>query len=1102
MTRPVTAAPAARLRRRATALALASLTVAAIAAGAGPSAPAGAATVDDLPGLDPAELVTTDSTVVVGWQDDGQPVRHPDDLTDAAVTTAYEDFRLRVSQTEDLVNQTVQVAWSAGVPTGAGENNGVIQIMQCWSEGPDVPPTREQCAFGGTESSANDQVTDFRGRGVGIDPREDRYSPLATTNANGIAVNDAALSAPSANGPGTTWESDADLRVGWRFAVCPDETQSWASDLVLPRNPERELPDGTIDSLPARLPIVERTVGLPPAAGDNPATGRPEYTRGDGTLIVAETFLPPFSLDGLGQSPAIGGPPITGDQWPLGRYRVQVTCFGEGETTEGQPVVVGRGVWVLYRDSLFLVQGEPPDQVWRQPGTDGAQFPAPRALVPFDPLGEEAVDAATDETDPGAILEYVQPRTTNEVAFIRSRPNGTGTATVEMLIDLDAQHLGCGRVDAGGQPRSCWLVAVPRWGPEVPVDINGGLTDRFSRSYSPGPLSKTVWDRRVQVPLQFAPVASGCAITGDLRQILTNDSVESALRSWQPVFCEDPATAATVTPPLQDFQGRFSVGAEGNRMAVVTVPDQGIATQVAAPVAVSSLVIAFVIDRQFPGEADPLDGTRVTDLRLNQRLVAKLLTQSYDSGAAPNGGYGDSLYNGLGFYDCRPDTAGAQCIVPERDFPTGNPRNLFEDREFLDLNPDFETWTEGRGNEFYDVANNILVSTNDMDAYGVLWDWVLADTAARAFLTGEPDQNGMRINPYYRDQITESTSSFLLLDPTCGDRQKLPLFDDLDFPLLCGANFHPRTESDAVSVRSGVRGDTLRRTVVPSVFGGNLDDLAPRSDPRQEALSQLMLVMTTNHLAERFGVPTARLLNASGEYVRPTVATMTDARQEWSERDDGVLVAAPGEVGREGYPLTYPNYAVVDVAATTQSQNDAFADILEYVVSDGQVVGRGVGQLPPGYLPLDDALVADAEAAIALLRDPSSLLLNPTPSPSPTPSPTTQPATVPPTAPGPVTFPLQGGPSFPAGSALPPASPPNLLESPPSAGEPTAAATGDPTVDSADEAVQVEAVAAITPTATATTTLLWVVPLIAVVGVLAAVAGPLLTLLGRRRGSA
>ncbi|MGH3872603.1 MAG: hypothetical protein ACRDSR_14030 [Pseudonocardiaceae bacterium] len=75
-------------------------------------------------------------------------------LTDSAVTVSgrgeFAGLKVTVSQTKNLINQTVTVSWTGGLPTLplGGFSTNFLQIMQCWGDGPDGPD-RTQCQFGG-----------------------------------------------------------------------------------------------------------------------------------------------------------------------------------------------------------------------------------------------------------------------------------------------------------------------------------------------------------------------------------------------------------------------------------------------------------------------------------------------------------------------------------------------------------------------------------------------------------------------------------------------------------------------------------------------------------------------------------------------------------------------------------------------------------------------------------------------------------------------------------------------------------------------------------------------------------------------------------------
>ena len=861
-----------------------------------------------------SDVVTTSSTRTVAWTE--QNPRHPNDAADAvnpSTFRALSDFRLRVSQTRDLLNQTVQVSWTGGATTG---NGTFLQLMQCWSDGPDVPPTREQCAYGGTDRDGSEGSGAGRTRALGADPRERTY--LNDGDLNVVAI-DGAVS-------GATWSDGAQLVLGTNQQVCPVGSTAYSVSMVPPRDVV------AAGQAPASLVVQPRTAGLPPA-----------LTRLEGTTLrTYATTTPSFRLADVATTGKLA-------RFPLGIYRVQLGC--EDATGAERARFVG-----------YLEQAEVAGaRVWRRNFREGGVF------VPFDPLGSTPDTAPTDPYVRDEVLEYIKPRSTNELGMARSRSDGAGSAFMEMQTDLEAQHLGCGKVE-GTRTRSCWIVAVPRWTREP-----NGEEPNTRVLYSP--LSQTLWDHRVQVPLTFAPVAAGCRIGSGLKQVLSNDAALGALRSWQPTFCGNPAAASSVLGPLQDFSIRAGF-AQPNRMGVVTVPAEVSGTVVAAPIATSGVVVAFNADRQLPigSMKIALDGTRATVMNLNPRLVAKLLTQSYDSGAAPNGGK-TSGYNSSGSGEGFSPT-----FTPARRFPADNPRTLYQDPEFLRLNPDFDNWLSEGGFVPPTQMADVLVSANDTDAYRVLWGWILGDRDARAFLDGTADGAGVLVNPYYKGQINTGTSSFPLLDPTCVDNLEPPEADE--FPLLCQINNHPRVEDDTDAAQAAVRGDTKRVNQAPGILSGDPSELSYRAEPRQTQSEMGMLIITTSSVAEKFNLPSARLQNAEGNFVAADVASMAIAREQMPVRSDGVLLPDPAVVRGGGYPLTLNAYALVDVSKTTQAQNDAFATILEYAAGDGQRSGTSVGQLPPGYSPLSAGLAGRTRAAALLLRNPSSLLPGPSASPT------------------------------------------------------------------------------------------------------------------------
>jgi len=89
----------------------------------------------------------------------------------------FASLKVTVSQTKDLINQTVRVSWTGATPTVSNTefDNNYLQIMQCW--GDDLAgPDRTQCQFGASvEGGAADGWVGLRQINYGpllVDPQE------------------------------------------------------------------------------------------------------------------------------------------------------------------------------------------------------------------------------------------------------------------------------------------------------------------------------------------------------------------------------------------------------------------------------------------------------------------------------------------------------------------------------------------------------------------------------------------------------------------------------------------------------------------------------------------------------------------------------------------------------------------------------------------------------------------------------------------------------------------------------------------------------------------------------------------------------------------
>ena len=140
---------------------------------------------------------------------------------------------------------------------------------------------------------------------------------------------------------------------------------------------------------------------------------------------------------------------------------------------------------------------------------------------------------------------------------------------------------------------------------------------------------------------------------------------------------------------------------------------------VQAPTALTGFAIAFDIVNQF--------GKPYTTVRLDARLLAKLLTESYpaDTGVQHD------------------DTA-----LQNSSTHQPNPLNMAEDPEFQALNPGIPSAVIGK------IAGvspaTILAMSGDSDLMWALTSYINADPEARAWLNGKPDPWGMVVNPKYK----------------------------------------------------------------------------------------------------------------------------------------------------------------------------------------------------------------------------------------------------------------------------------------------------------------------------------------------------------------
>jgi hypothetical protein len=582
---------------------------------------------------------------------------------------------------------------------------------------------------------------------------------------------------------------------------------------------------------------------------------------------------------------------------------------------------------------------------------------------------------------------YFNVITTNEVPAAASDVTGKGAELFQVATGLEAPGLGCGqKVEpvAGGSPKmpKCWLVIVPRGDPTTE---NAGTpfeqgADQFGVVTSP--LDPNAWKNRIAVPLQFNPVDSPCRIGADERRIAGTELIVPAISSWQPSLCSKADSPPYVYATLSDSNARQqivspTIGSPG--MAVTSRPIDPAQSNpksptVYAPVTLSGVVIGFNVERNpklsSPKEEQDLTGVRVADLNLTPRLVAKLLTQSYRSQV--------------------------DIIVPAAYSWEGkNPADLSSDPDFLQFNPEFDLLTAGYSKNF----GGLMVQARNSDTARAVWNWILADPEAKAWLDGQADPWGMKVNPYYATSSANVTGipfaadgppeSFPKSDPNCYEAPALPT--GVVPPALCGTDWAPYLSS----MRDGARNTRVAddgAKVAGNAFATSADQAWTRDVPQVLGRRSIM-TLTDSASAALFGLQTARLSRAgdnggSREFIAPTSAAFTAGVGAMKpSAEPSVLLPDDTAAVPGAYPLTQLTYASIRPLGLDATAREQYAEFLDYVAGPGQVVGLQVGQLPNGYSPLPAELAAQTRGAAETVRT-----LPPVPDTSPPPSSTSSPS--------------------------------------------------------------------------------------------------------------
>jgi PBP superfamily domain len=496
-----------------------------------------------------------------------------------------------------------------------------------------------------------------------------------------------------------------------------------------------------------------------------------------------------------------------------------------------------------------------------------------------------------------------------------TQPNGTGTMDVLLYNQVQNQFLGC------DPTHPCSLVVVGGQGGDSldysppascahhnndPGGVGAGLGAAQFDFPPPGSTSGYCsWAKRIVIPLYFAPTPSGCPLRAADFTAGGSPMLADTMQQWQTGLCFGAnSIELNYNGSLNESEARNYFQAGTLDVAFTTQPLTGTAPHpfTYAPVAVSAVSVAYWVD-------NALTGQPYTNIKLNARLLLKILTTSYayTSDACPG---------------AASQTFGCDSAVD------GNPVGLFEDPDFLKLNPG--QWNIG-GTE-YEIPN--VVSGNS-DMTWATTSWIASDKDAANFLAGQFDPWGMHVNTDYLG-LKYPVNGFLPADPY--------------FPV--SSQYVPIYPLQTVATDQSLN--------QPSGNQDTRDPITQTYDalPAQIVGQRDLWAILDQADAKRFLFPTAALENAAGKFVLPTDQAMAAAVNDMTVSNNGILSTNLTKKDPAAYPLTMVIYAAVPTGGISKTKAAKIAQFLDFVANQGQRTGGQPGELAPGYLPLPQSLRA------------------------------------------------------------------------------------------------------------------------------------------------
>ncbi|MFG1808973.1 hypothetical protein [Streptomyces sp. NPDC049040] len=554
-----------------------------------------------------------------------------------------------------------------------------------------------------------------------------------------------------------------------------------------------------------------------------------------------------------------------------------------------------------------------------------------------------------DQEWPGAGSTTPEFPTNAQVSFTHA--DGTGSVDIEVWTSEQSQTLGC------DPHHACSIVVEANYGGDAwdvnaagsaakcddhTYDTDYGALDsvNFGQDFQTGFADgeSCAWANRVKIPLTFAPTPTDCKETAADFSIQGLEMANRALQQWRSGFCGDASPISVqYTPSGGEPQARAQFRQTlGSDVALTALPDTEGATRpyVYSPLANTGISVVFVVD-------DDKTGAQILHMRLNARLMAKLLTQSYvgDQGVRP----GDAAFASV----------------------DGNPACLFDDPEFVQLNPG-----DPQNGPNWPVCNQYslpIVVGGTTDLVQQLTSWIAADPKAEQFLQGMPDPWGMHLDTFYLrpGYAGYPTDSFVPQDAS-------GKFDN------GGAGVSYRKQLEWNPLLGGL-GQVARHVLSaqPSCNTVSFDAVThARTDGHCAALlpgQRSVLGILDAGQARAYSLPEAELQNPAGAFVAPTAdglqAAVGDMPVDASTGTQALPYGKPGTdfaKDKDAYPLTTVQYAMLPTKGLTEKKADKISQFVSRATDPGrgQIYGFQPGRLAPGFLDLTPTQQKQAQAAV------------------------------------------------------------------------------------------------------------------------------------------